>query len=94
MGVKSKERQIDLSIDCNVQETLVSLTEEVQKRGRTVPVKNKIVVLTYDLAIQSWAQIQRKTYLKRKQPPQCSLQHCLQQQRYGSKIIVHQQMNG
>ena len=33
MGVKSKERQIDLSIDCNVQYTLVSRTEEVQNGG-------------------------------------------------------------
>ena len=41
-----------------------------------------------------WAHTPRKPELKETCVPQCSSQHCLQQQGHGSNLDVHQQMNG
>ena len=50
----------------------------------------------YHMILQShsWAYIRRKLYFKKIHAPLCSEQHYLQQPRNGSKLSVHQQMNG
>ena len=72
--------------DCKLVELLWKTVCKVLKKLK--------LELPFDLAVHSWAFIQRKVRLKKIHVLQCSLQHSIQQPKHGNYLNTHRQRDG